>query len=359
MAAVLTYPLTFQQEMSGLKKEIKRRGYYRKQPGRMVTERLGFLSIQLLGIAGYWSVGNVGVQAAAIVLTTVGILGAAAHTHTASHQGLFEPRWLNNGMVFLGYPFGIGLSATYWWHKHLVVHHPNPNIHGVDEDIDFMPYFVLTQEDLNQASAFGRVWYQWQGLIFPLSLSLNVANMQLSGWKQLIGTLTNKSAPKTGPLARSIFFAGALWLVYSRAVTFSTGCRCSGFLSALAGIQWLRGFCFACSGPFAGRSRGIYFPGNSGECISSAISHDGKFQSGLAGELAVLRTGLSDRTPFVSGGQPSVLSSHQRIAAANLPPSRLSASNAGLGRSTPKILPEYDPSEAGAQGLRRSKIPNN
>ncbi len=196
MVATLNQDLTFQQEMSGLKKELKRRGYYRKQPVRMVAQRLAFLSIQLLGIVGYWSVGDLGLRAGAIVLTAVGILGAAAQTHTASHQGLFGSRWLNNGLVFLGYPFGIGLSATYWWHKHVVVHHPNPNIHGVDEDIDFMPYFVLTQEDLNRKSAFGRLWYRWQGLIFPVFLSLNVVSMQLSGWKQLIGTLTDKSARK-------------------------------------------------------------------------------------------------------------------------------------------------------------------
>jgi len=188
--------LTFQEEMSWLKKEIKRRGYYRKQPGRMVAERLSFFLVQLLGIGGYWLTDHLSVKVVAVLLLTAGVLGGAAHTHTASHQGLFRSRWLNNLTVFLGYPFQIGLSATHWWNKHIVIHHPNPNIHGVDEDIDFMPYFALTQEDLKKVSGVRRVWYQWQWLIFPASLSLTFANMQLAGWKHLLPVLFDKQHRK-------------------------------------------------------------------------------------------------------------------------------------------------------------------
>ncbi len=118
--------LTFQEEMSWLKKEIKRRGYYRKQPGRMVAERLSFILVQLVGIVGYWFTDHLGLKVIAMLLFTAGTLGGAAHTHTASHQGLFRTRWLNNLFVFLGYPFQIGLSATHWWNKHIVIHQPQP-----------------------------------------------------------------------------------------------------------------------------------------------------------------------------------------------------------------------------------------
>jgi len=188
-----TYPtLTFQEEMSWLKKEIKRRGYYRKQPARMVAERLSFLLIQLIGVGGYWLAEPLMLKVLAIILLTIGVLGGAAHTHTASHQGLFRTRWLNNLVVFLGYPFQVGLSATHWWHKHVVVHHPNPNIQGIDEDIDFMPYFALTEADLKNVSGIRRLWYEWQWLIFPVSLSLTFANMQLAGWKHLGSVLVNR-----------------------------------------------------------------------------------------------------------------------------------------------------------------------
>ena len=61
MKAQQTQPLTFQEEMSWLKKEIKQRGYYRKQPGRMVAEWLflweynywGPLATGLLTIRAY------------------------------------------------------------------------------------------------------------------------------------------------------------------------------------------------------------------------------------------------------------------------------------------------------------------
>lgn len=188
--------LTFQEEMSRLKKEIKRRGYYRKQPGRMLAERFVFLSIQLVGMWAYWYTDYPTVKYLAIVLTTIAVLGGATYTHTASHQGIFRSRWVNNLVVYLGYPFQIGLSATYWWHKHVVVHHPNPNIYGIDDDIDLMPYFALTEADLSKASTWQRYWFRWQWLIFPLSLSLNFVNMQVNGWKHLVGNLTDRSIRK-------------------------------------------------------------------------------------------------------------------------------------------------------------------
>jgi hypothetical protein len=32
----------------------------------------------------------------------------------------------------------LGLSATYWWHKHVVLHHPAPNVVGVNGDADLL-----------------------------------------------------------------------------------------------------------------------------------------------------------------------------------------------------------------------------
>jgi fatty acid desaturase len=114
----------------------------------------------------------------------------ATNTHTASHYATGRGRFLNELITYLGYPFFVGLSATYWWHKHLVVHHPSPNVVGVDDDIDLAPWFALTRREVRRSGSLLRFYYRHvQWLIFPPLVALNGFNMQVSGLRHLAGVV--------------------------------------------------------------------------------------------------------------------------------------------------------------------------
>ena len=102
----------------------------------------------------------------------------------------FICRYIGDGiLVYFGYPFFLQVSLSYWRHKHLVVHHPNPNLIGRDADVDLAPYFVLTQEALKSASGLRRWFYDHQWMFVPFVLFFNSFNVILAGWIYLIRQL--------------------------------------------------------------------------------------------------------------------------------------------------------------------------
>ena len=108
-------------------------------------------------------------------------IGVTTGTHTASHYSLVRNRKVNTLMVYVGYGFFFGSSREYWMHKHIKVHHPNPNIVGVDEDINLMPWFVMSRDDYENASGFKKKYFKIQFLIIPIALTLNLFNVQKDG----------------------------------------------------------------------------------------------------------------------------------------------------------------------------------
>lgn len=113
-------------------------------------------------------------------------IGITTGTHTASHHCLVKSKSWNDFFVYLGYGFFFGASYQYWMYKHIKVHHPHPNITGVDEDINLMPFFVMNQEDYAQASPGLKRWFRLQFLIIPFALTLNLFNVQKDSVLHLI-----------------------------------------------------------------------------------------------------------------------------------------------------------------------------
>ncbi len=185
---------TFEEDISNLKKEIKANGWYKKSEARMLYELLFHLTLMTGGLIIFALYQNIAVRILAMVVSTVGATGVTTHTHSSSHHSTFCNRKLNNFLVYFGYPFLFGTSATYWWHKHIAVHHPNPNIVGADDDIDLKPIFAFTRDEIaNSSSRFQKTWFNYQWLIFPVALSFNGFNIQLSGWKFLIPRLIHRA----------------------------------------------------------------------------------------------------------------------------------------------------------------------
>src|SRR6185312_732697 len=96
-------------------------------------------------------------------------------------------RWLNELLTFFGYPVFLGISACRWWHQHIVLQHPTPNVVGVDHGVDLGPWFARTREEVERSTGFHRFSYEhlpW--LAFPLIVPLYGFNMQINGWASLI-----------------------------------------------------------------------------------------------------------------------------------------------------------------------------
>ncbi len=78
------------------------------------------LAIALAGIWIFVVFDGLVVRIGAIFVSTVGSNGVSTNTHTSSHYATSRKRWVNELLTFFGYPIFVGMSACYWWHKHVV-----------------------------------------------------------------------------------------------------------------------------------------------------------------------------------------------------------------------------------------------
>lgn len=123
-------------------------------------------------------------------------IGITTTAHTASHYSLVKSRRLNDFFVYFGYGLLFGASREYWMHKHVKVHHPNPNIVGIDEDIDLMPWFVMNRDDYDNASKLKKLYFRLQFLIIPFALTLNLFNVQKDGFIHLYRQIRKRGVTK-------------------------------------------------------------------------------------------------------------------------------------------------------------------
>jgi fatty acid desaturase len=178
--------------LAALREELARRGWDRERPAPVVLELLAHLTLSLVGVACFLVADTLLVRVLALLASTAGSLGVATNTHTASHYATSRRRSLNELLTYFGYPFFLGLSATYWWHKHLVIHHPSPNVIGVDGDMDLSPWFAVTKREVRRSRGLLRFYYRHlQWLLFPPLVALNGFNMQASGFRHLARMITD------------------------------------------------------------------------------------------------------------------------------------------------------------------------
>jgi linoleoyl-CoA desaturase len=182
--------MTTGHPIQNLRHEFELRGWTRKATVPVLVELFIHLTITACGVAVYFSSDRLLLRTCGMLLVTVGSMGVGTNTHTSSHFATSARRWVNELLTFIGYPLFLGLSATYWWHQHVVVHHPAPNVIGVDDDADLLPWFARTREEVERRSGFARFYYErLQWLALPLLLAANGFNMQKSGWVQLFRRL--------------------------------------------------------------------------------------------------------------------------------------------------------------------------
>jgi len=134
------------------------------------------------------------VRVCGLIVWTAGSIGIGTNTHTSSHDATSDKRWINQLLTYLGYPLYFGLSATYWWHKHVLIHHSAPNVIGVDGDADLSPWFATTLDEVERASGARRFYYRHlQQFVFPLAIALTLISQQVAGFTYVVRSLRRES----------------------------------------------------------------------------------------------------------------------------------------------------------------------
>jgi linoleoyl-CoA desaturase len=189
--------MTSVEAFSELRREFVRRGWDQKATKRILFELLIHVSIAVAGFAIFMHWHSLGMRALGILVSSFGCMGVGTNTHTASHYGTSDKRWVNQALSYFGYPLFLGLGATYWWHKHVALHHPSPNVVGVDTDADLLPWFAITMDEVHSSSGFRRFYHEHlQFWLFPLALAANCFSIQASGWAHMIGMLRDPKRRK-------------------------------------------------------------------------------------------------------------------------------------------------------------------
>jgi linoleoyl-CoA desaturase len=177
------------ESLAALRREFARRGFDRKATGRVLVELAAHLALVFGGLALVVLAEPVWQKSFGMLVAVFGTMGVASNTHTSSHYGTSDRRWVNELLTFLGLPLFLNLSATYWREKHITLHHKAPNVLGVDEDIDLAPWFALTEADRERGGALARAYYRVQWLAVPFALAGNGFQMQVASWRHVLSAL--------------------------------------------------------------------------------------------------------------------------------------------------------------------------
>jgi fatty acid desaturase len=177
------------EKLRAFRKQLAGEGFFERAPRRIIAELTIFVAATGVGVILLLSIDSLVVDTLAMWLITMAGMGMSTNAHTASHNAVSTSRWVNEVMTYFGYAFFLQVSVSYWRHKHLVVHHQEPNVAGHDDDVDLAPYFALTEQDVAKAGPVLRALYRVQWLYFPVLLAGNAFNVILTGWIFLIRKL--------------------------------------------------------------------------------------------------------------------------------------------------------------------------
>ncbi len=175
---------------------MKAHGFYERPLIPVLAMWAGHLALGLGGLAFLIWTDNLALKALGLAISAFGFIGIGAFGHSASHNSFGQSEKINRLMYFISYPVLVHLSATYWRYSHVMVHHPAPNVVGIDDDCDLRPLFGLNHEHLATLSAPFRRWPALQGLLLPLVLPLNGFNMMRHSWTFLFRQLRGKGRRK-------------------------------------------------------------------------------------------------------------------------------------------------------------------
>ena len=185
----MSYDKQIISDIAELKSTMRSLGLYERPAGRVVLCWLYNLALILGGLAVFVFSDALWLRIPAIVLSTLGLLGNATIAHSASHGSISDSSALNTFLFYFGFPFMLMVSAKYWNRSHIRVHHPAPNVIGVDDDSDLSPFFALNERDVAGAGPARRWFFRYQGYLIPFLIVFNGFNVQRTGWTLLVREL--------------------------------------------------------------------------------------------------------------------------------------------------------------------------
>lgn len=210
--AEITVPSAF----TALRKDFVRRGWYEKATVRIIVELVGHVGLALGGIALFVFSQHLALRLFGLLVSTYGSMGVGTNTHTSAHYATSAKRWLNEALTYFGFPVFLGVSATFWWHKHVAVHHLSPNVMGVDTDADLSPWFALSADEIEASSGWRRFYYvHLQFWVFPLAIAATCLNMQVASVAYLLQNLCKPQQRKAAHWIDAAVMLShvAVWLV--------------------------------------------------------------------------------------------------------------------------------------------------
>jgi linoleoyl-CoA desaturase len=176
--------------LGALRKEFQSRNWHRKATGSVVRELIVHTAFAIFGAVIAYQATSTAMYILGIIVSAYGTLGVSTNTHTSTHFATSDSRRVNRMLAGYGYPLFNGLSMTYWHRAHIEVHHANPNIHGVDDDHDFSPYFAVTTPEFDRSRGLLRFFYaKLQYYVFPLLVWLNVFTRQRASFAHVYRSL--------------------------------------------------------------------------------------------------------------------------------------------------------------------------
>jgi fatty acid desaturase len=176
-------------DWAALVERFRARGLFAKATGRILAELAVHVVLMLGGLAVFARADGGALRAAGLLVSTYGGVGVLSSSHTSSHDGTSARPWVNRALTRLGFTFVFQISTAYWRRSHLELHHPHPNVDGLDCDADLAPWFVLNRRQLERSPRLARWYYRLQWAFFPPALALNLPSAQVASWLHLLGRL--------------------------------------------------------------------------------------------------------------------------------------------------------------------------
>jgi linoleoyl-CoA desaturase len=175
--------------LTALNREFAALGFNRKPVGRLMTQ-LGVLVLMSFGGTAVFVLAEpLPARLAGLLVMAMGNLGITTHGHSSSHNGTSDRLWVNRALTLFCYGGVFGTSTIWWRHKHVAVHHVTPNVIGLDDDVDLLPWFALTREGSESGSPAWRWYYRHQWMVLPVALALTALNMMRKSWIYLVAEL--------------------------------------------------------------------------------------------------------------------------------------------------------------------------
>jgi linoleoyl-CoA desaturase len=178
---------------------VKARGFLERPAAPVVLAWLTHLALGLSGIALWVLVPAWPLRIVGLLASCLGFTGIATLGHVASHNsGLGSTRG-NRILYYLSFPLLLQVSTSYWRYSHLTVHHPSPNVIGVDNDCDLRPVFATNETHLSEYAAWRQRWPLLQALFLLLVLPFNGLNIIRQGWVRLFLVLRETRGKRLAP----------------------------------------------------------------------------------------------------------------------------------------------------------------